>query len=186
MRTDRVVCDPRLATRVRAACAGLSVAVMLGPAGMRAVVAQGLDSTPAGFRVTYGPRTLHFNPSEEHVRYNHLVSLERLDPRWTVWGAARSQIGLALFDNSFGQFSQYVYVGNEWDVARPYGSVVSVGVTAGLLHGYRGPYRDKIPFNRFGTAPAVIPSIGVRYGRLGLSANLLGANGILAAAQWTF
>ena len=42
------------------------------------------------------------------------------------------------------------------------------------MQGYRGEYRDKIPLNRFGVAPAIIPSVGVRLGPLGSELVLLG------------
>ena len=35
-----------------------------------------------------------------------------------------------------------------------------IKVTAGLVHGYRGQYQDKIPFNKSGIAPVIIPSVG--------------------------
>lgn len=135
-------------------------------------------------RVSYGPWAYHFNHSSEHVRYNHLVALELLTPRWTVWGAARTQIGFAAFDNSFGQFSQYVWFGQEWDWAKFAGGDAFVTVTAGLLHGYRDQHRDKIPFNSAGIAPVIIPSVGVRWGRFSLQATVLGTNGFLFAGSW--
>ncbi len=137
-------------------------------------------------RVSYGPWAYHFNHSSEHVRYNHLVALELLTPRWTVWGAARTQIGFAAFDNSFGQFSQYLYVGQEWDLMPLWGGHLVLSVTAGLLHGYKEPYQDKIPFNRYGVAPVAVPALAWRYGRFSLGASVLGANGFLFSGSWAF
>lgn len=137
-------------------------------------------------RVTYGPAAYHFNPSEEHVNANHLVAVELLTSRWTYWGAERSLAGLALFDNSFGQFSQYLYVGLEWDLARVAGGDIYVNATAGLLHGYKEPYQDKIPFNDLGVAPVIIPTLGWRHGNLALTVSLLGGNGLLAGIAWRF
>ena len=135
-------------------------------------------------RLTYGPWAYHFNHSDEHVRFNHLLGAELLTTRWTFWRANRSTIGLAFFDNSFGQFSQYVWFGQEWDLARFAGGDVFVTATAGLLHGYRDEYRDKIPFNSAGIAPVIIPSLGVRWGRFSLQATVLGTNGFLFAGSW--
>jgi hypothetical protein len=137
-------------------------------------------------RVSYGPSAWHFSDSAEHVRYNHMVSGELLTKRWTFWGAERSLAGLALLDNSFGQFSQYLYVGQEWDLAKFAGGEVFANATFGLLHGYKEPYEDKIPFNRFGIAPVIIPTIGWRYGPFSAFASVLGANGFLFGASWTF
>ncbi len=138
------------------------------------------------FRVSYGPSAWHFSGSTEHVRYNHLVSGELLTRRWTFWGAERTLFGLAIFDNSFGQFSQYLYAGQEWDLARFAGGEVVVNATFGLLHGYKAPYEDKIPFNRYGTAPVVIPTIAWRYGRFSVFTSVLGANGFLFGGSWAF
>jgi hypothetical protein len=138
------------------------------------------------FRLSYGPSAYHFSGSDGHVRYNHLVSGELLTRRWTVWGAARGFAGLALFDNSFGQFSQYVYVGQEWDLGRWAGGTWYANVTGGLLHGYKGEHKDKIPFNSAGIAPVIIPNVGWRYGRFSLGTSVLGTNGFLFTASWNF
>jgi len=137
-------------------------------------------------RVSYGPYAWHFNKSTEHVRFNHLVSVELLTPRWRFWGADRTQFGFAMFDNSFGQLSQYAYFGQEWDLGRFLSGTAFVNATAGLLHGYKDPYQDKIPFNRYGTAPVIIPSIGVRWGSFAVLATALGLNGFLFAASYQF
>lgn len=138
------------------------------------------------FRLTYAPWTYHFNPSDEHVDFNHLVGGELVTRRWTFWGADRAMAGFAAFDNSFGQFSQYAWFGLEWDWARFAGGRVFVNATAGLLHGYKDEYQDKIPFNKFGIAPVIIPSLGIRWGRFSVQANLLGGNGLLFGASWVF
>ncbi|RPH40374.1 MAG: hypothetical protein EHM87_22320 [Burkholderiales bacterium] len=169
-----------LARRLGAAAIG--AALLLGVAPARAQWFVPGDQ----FRLSYGPSAYHFSHSPEHASYNHLVSGELLTQRWTVWGASRTQIGLALFDNSFGQFSQYLYVGQEWDLMKLAGGDLVVNATFGLLHGYKAPYEDKIPFNRFGTAPVIIPSIAWRYQRFSVFASVLGANGFLFGGSWTF
>ena len=67
--------------------------------------------------------------------------------------------GASFFRNSFGQPSQYVYGGFR---VRPFDSVqpLYLKVSAGLVHGYSGQYRDKIPLNRSGVAPVFVPSVG--------------------------
>ena len=52
-------------------------------------------------------------------------------------------------------------------------------VTAGLLHGYKGEYRDKIPFNHYEIAPAIIPSVGYCWSRYCGEFVLLGGAGAL-------
>lgn len=137
-------------------------------------------------RVTFGPKVIHFNPSPEHAAHNNLVSAELLTKRWTFWGADRSMIGFAVFDNSFGQFSQYLSFGQEWDVWKLWGGQVYANVSAGLIHGYKDPYANKIPFNQLGVAPGILPTLGWRRGHFSVSATLLGFNGLLLGAAWSF
>ena len=170
-----------MAAAVRRAAIGCMLALSPCAAGLAhaQVLAEGDQ-----LRLTYGPWAYHFSHSDEHVRFNHLLGAELLTTRWTFWRADRSTIGLALFDNSFGQFSQYVWFGQEWDIARFAGGDVFANVTAGLLHGYKDEYKDKIPFNSAGIAPVIIPSLGVRWGRFSLQATVLGTNGFLFAGSW--
>jgi hypothetical protein len=175
---------PDTSTRARAILAAISTALALSavPSSVRAQWVADGDQ----FRIAYGPSAYHFSGSDGHVKYNHMVSAELLTSRWTFWGAERTQIGLALLDNSFGQFSQYVFAGQEWDLGRFAGGQVFGNVTAGLLHGYKDPYENKIPFNQLGIAPVIIPALGWRYQRFSLFATVLGTNGFLFAASWTF
>lgn len=118
----------------------------------------------------------HFHPDDRHLRYSPLGSLE--------W---RQQDGMlaggALFRNSFGQFSQALYAGRTWPLAGTpfYGKVV-----AGVVHGYRGDYKDKVPFNHGGFNPVIIPSLGLAEGHLRAEAMLLGLNGVMLTAGWSF
>jgi hypothetical protein len=175
-------CNRRRMTPLRL-CARIAT---LSLVSIPAVVPAQPSADARSWRVSYGPSAYHFSQSDEHVRYNHLVSLELLDASRTFWRASRSQIGLALFDNSFGQFSQYAFVGLEWDLASIGGAQLFASVTGGILHGYRGPYRDKIPFNSSGFAPAIVPAAGIRYGSWAVGANVLGANGFLVSISKTF
>ena len=98
--------------------------------------------------------TKHFNPDPDHNNDQNLIGLEANFSRDWV-------IGAAVFDNSFGQSSQLIYMGKLWYL---FGSSHWYGkVTAGLLHGYKEPYENKIPFNGAGIAPVILPSIGFRY-----------------------
>ena len=108
--------------------------------------------------------TRHFKSNPEHNNHQELLGVERHTANSYLLGAA-------TFLHSYDQRSYYGYVGKRFDwVGTPfYGKL-----TAGLLHGYKGEYRDKIPFNRFGIAPAIIPSIGITYHRVGVELLLLG------------
>ena len=83
--------------------------------------------------------------------------------------------GFALFTNSFGQFSQYAYGALQWRPLQEYPAGY-VKVSAGLVHGYSGEYKDKIPFNDYGVAPVVIPSVGYCWNRYCGEFILLGFN----------
>ena len=137
------------------------------------------------FRFSYAPSAIHRSGSNGHVRYNNLFSAELLTERWRIFGADRTTIGAAIFNNSFGQPCQYVFAGPEWDLMPLQSGRVFANVTAGALHGYTGEHQDKIPFNRFGTAPAAIPSIGWRYSQAAIVLSLLGNSGVLISFSWS-
>ncbi len=108
--------------------------------------------------------TRHWSPEPDHNNNQDLIGLERHRADSYLWGAS-------TFRHSFGVRSTYVYGGKRYDFA---GTPFHAKLTAGLLHGYRNEYRDKIPLNRFGIAPAIIPSLGVNYGRVGADFVILG------------
>lgn len=96
------------------------------------------------------PYTHHWNYSPQH-RPVLLGALER-------HLAGGRLCGLALFRNSFGQPATYAYVGQAWQGlwGQP---KLTAKVSAGLIYGYRNEFQHKIPFNDYGVAPAVIPSL---------------------------
>lgn len=108
--------------------------------------------------------TRHYHPEPDHNNHQRLIGLERGYASGNLWGGA-------VFRNSFDQNSQYAYLGRRFDSERhPF----YAKLTGGLLHGYRGEYRDKIPLNRLGVAPAIIPSLGVHGHGLAAELVLLG------------
>lgn len=115
--------------------------------------------------------TWHFNEDPDHVNRQKLLLGE-----WNV--TERWLIGAALFDNSFGQPSQYVYGGYRF---RPFEELQPLyfKLTAGLVHGYKGEFQDKIPFNSSGVAPVIIPSIGYCINRYCSELVIFGTAGVL-------
>ncbi len=103
--------------------------------------------------------TKHFDPEPYHVNEQDMFGLEmRATNQWMY--------GFVTFDNSFGQPSEYLYTGYKWNIGdtslfKP--SYKYFKLTGGLMHGYKGEYADKIPFNGLGVAPAVIPTLGYQY-----------------------
>jgi hypothetical protein len=98
--------------------------------------------------------TKHFDADPDHVNNQKLIGLEmQMTNNWLF--------GFATFDNSFGQQSEYLYAGYKWSLFHSQHWYFKV--TGGLLHGYKEPYEDKIPFNGLGVAPAILPTLGFRY-----------------------
>lgn len=134
---------------------------------LSAYVADFLKPVPAEpyWYVQTSVYTKHFTPRSEHNNNQELIGLERHTENSYLMGGA-------TFLHSYNQRTYYGYVGKRFDfVGTPfYGKI-----TAGLLYGYKGEYRDKIPLNRFEIAPAIVPSLGLKYRRLGVEVVLLGA-----------
>ncbi len=59
-------------------------------------------------------------------------------------------------------------------------------LTGGLLRGYKGEYRDKIPLNHLEIAPAALPSIGVQWGRFESDLIIFGTAGMMITAGVRF
>jgi hypothetical protein len=98
----------------------------------------------------------------------------------------KNHIGLSLFQNSFGQFSQYLYFGrlfHPWE-SRPN---LHIKLTGGIVYGYHEPNHSTLPI-RWGDAwgAGVVPSIGYRKDRWGVDVALLKESGLLFLAGWHF
>lgn len=113
--------------------------------------------------------TVHYDPDPDHNNQQELIGLEYTrDDDWLLGGARLL--------NSFSQESVYLYTGRSFDLA---GGPLFAKLTGGLLHGYRGEYEDKIPFNQLGVAPAIIPSLGIRGDVLSSEVVFLGAAAVM-------
>jgi len=127
-----------------------------------------------------GGTYFHFggDNDEDYDGPNILVSLEAIKENDWLYG-------LSLFDNSFGQFSQYIYGGKTWNY---HGKLEGfhTKLTAGLIHGYKDEFKDKIPFNNLGIAPAIVPSVGYKKGRYGADMILLGFSAMLFTVGMDF
>lgn len=122
--------------------------------------------------------TRHLNPSPQHTNLQRMLDFEYWGPDKWVWGASFQR-------NSFNQATEYIYLGRLW---RPFdiAPIIHLKLTAGVIHGYEGEFRDKIPFNRYGYAPAIVPAIGISGKRFASEIILLGnaAFMITAGAFW--
>lgn len=148
-------------------------------------VCPGLDdpdpaSQPAlRYETFVSPYTFHWTPSEEH-RAVGAVTLSRLlpDDRFC---------GFSLFSNSFGQPSAYAFTGWSWpnlfqSHPRVYGTV-----SAGIVYGYVGKYKNKVPLNLGGFSPVIIPALGYRFSpKAAVEVQILGTAALMFGATWRF
>lgn len=142
----------------------------------------------AGWTFGYAPYTWHYSdakkenewePDEQKHAYVWLLQAEKqLDERQLA--------GLALFNNSFGQFTQYLYYG--WRF-QPFDSAPGfyAKLTGGLIHGYREPYHKKIPFNHSsGWGVTAIPAVGYQFTpQWSGQVNILGKAGLMFQVNYS-
>lgn len=119
--------------------------------------------------------TKHYSSDPNHNN-QHLIGLEHEKVSGWIFG-------VATFLNSFDQRSYYTYAGKRFENAA---YRIYFKPTGGLLEGYKGEYKDKIPLNRFGFAPVIIPSLGAHYGPVAAELVLLGFNAAMVTTGARF
>ena len=127
----------------------------------------------ARWSLTLSPYTHHWTNSADykHVR---LVGLER-----NVSGGRFC--GLALFTNSFGQPSAYLYAGKQWNglMGSPR---LFFKLSAGVIYGYEGEHKGALMFSHTGLAPVIIPAFGYDFtDKDSVNVTILGTAGVLFA-----
>ncbi|MCW5654406.1 hypothetical protein [Hydrogenophaga sp.] len=143
----------------------------------------GIEQPAAGseprYETFFSPYTHHWTYSEEH-RPVYALSLTRLLPD-------NRFCGFSLFNNSFGQPSAYAYIGKSWPGLFPEQPRIYVSASAGIIYGYVGQYKDKVPLNFGGFSPVIIPAVGYRLSpRAALEVQLLGTAAFMVGATWRF
>ncbi len=153
----------RILTGLLLACVCFSVAYAQEPSSEKSPVINKVYLQGGGY--------FHFTYDEDHTDAPWFVGVEidRSD-QWLY--------GLSLFNNSFGQFSQYIYGGYKFKFKNKFENF-HAKISAGIIHGYKDEYQDKIPFNNSGFAPAIVPGLGWKKDKLGIDAYLLGNSGLL-------
>ncbi|WP_130904900.1 MULTISPECIES: sn-glycerol-3-phosphate transporter [unclassified Pseudomonas] len=116
--------------------------------------------------------TRHYSADPDHNNTQELLGLERNEDSGLLFGAS-------TFKNSFSQRSFYLYAGKRFDNPT---YPVYLKLSGGLIQGYHGDYKDKIPLNRFGVAPAIIPSLGAHFGSVATELVLLGTSAAMITA----
>jgi hypothetical protein len=116
--------------------------------------------------------THHWSYNPEHNDDQHLINIEAdFENNWLA--------GVAMFDNSFDQDSWFLYMGYEWPLF--HSKYFYFKLAGGLLYGYKDEYKDKIPLNGWGIAPAIIPILGAQYKWFFTELDIAGT----AAITWT-
>lgn len=162
----------------------LAIAALLaaGPALAFNVCPGWNDPLPEGrsrYEVFASPYTHHWSYDEEHKQV-YTLSLSRRLPNERF-------CGLAVFNNSFGQPSAYAFAGKTWPGLFQSVPDLYVSVSAGVIYGYVGKYKDKVPLNVGGFAPAIIPSVGYRLtDRFGVEVQLLGTAAFMVGVSGRF
>ncbi|CAH1208284.1 sn-glycerol-3-phosphate transporter [Candidatus Nitrotoga sp. BS] len=127
----------------------------------------------------WGGTYTHFHNKDSYKGANILVSLEVIKPNDHLYG-------LALFNNSFDQFSQYLFYGKIFRLDETYPGL-HAQLTGGLIHGYRGEYKDNLFLNKeLGVAPVIVPGIGYQKNQWGFDLFLLGKQGVLMGVGYQF
>ena len=106
------------------------------------------------YELFISPHTHHWSTNPQH-RQVYLLSLSKRLPDDRFCGAS-------LFTNSFGQPSIYAYVGRTWPQPLDRFPRLYTRLSAGIMYGYVGEYKNKVPLNVGGFSPAAIPSLGYR------------------------
>jgi hypothetical protein len=88
--------------------------------------------------------------------------------------------GFSVFNNSYGQFSQYVYLGKTW---RPWQDALPglrFKLSAGIVQGYHGEHYDVLPIRWGGSwGLGAVPAIGWQRGDIGFDVAVLSLSGLL-------
>lgn len=123
------------------------------------------------WELKFSPYAYHYQYSPEHKKV-FLIGVEHhRNDQWFVGGA--------LFSNSFGQPTGTAYAGYRWDqlFGQP---ALYAKLAVGLMYGYVGKYKDKVPLNYNGLSPILIPAVGWKITpRDAVDASLLGIAGLL-------
>ena len=136
-------------------------------------------STEPRYEAFFSPYTHHWSPDSEHQQV-YAVSVSRLLPN-------DRYCGFSLFNNSFGQPSAYAFVGKSWPGIWQAQPKLYASLSAGIIYGYVGQYKNKVPLNVGGFSPVIIPAIGYRLSpRSTLEIQLLGTAAVMFGTTWRF
>ena len=124
------------------------------------------------------PFSLHFRYSPEHKYVWAMGAEHQRNDNWLA--------GASYFSNSFGQPSAYLYVGKRYP--QVFGQTqLFAQWSVGLLHGYRGQYKDKVPLNYRGFSPGALVSLGWQFShQTSATVHMLGDAGMMVQLAYEF
>ena len=94
--------------------------------------------------------------------------------------------GLSVFNNSYGQFTQYLYLGKKLHPWKSHPEA-RIKLSNGIAHGYRGEHHDTLPIRWGGSwGLAFVPAIGYQKDRVGYDVVILKASGLLFLVGYEF
>lgn len=126
-----------------------------------------------------GPYVYHFHDNTDHNQWPRLLGVEyETGSHWLT--------GLAAFRNSYSQDTQFLYFGKRWFIPAVDENLY-VKVAAGLVHGYKEPYDNKLPINsKDGWGLAILPAVGYQFGRANAQLVFLGGAGMILTFGYDF
>ena len=124
------------------------------------------------WRVLASPYTHHWRYSAEHTNVYALGGEWQRSDQWLG--------GASYFRNSFGQPSAYVYLGKRYPGLWQSQPELFLQWSAGMLYGYRGKFKTKVPLNYNGFSPGALASAGWMFDKkTTFTVHLLGDAGVM-------
>ena len=122
---------------------------------------------------------MHYTDDEEYEGPPWFAGIEYQRSRNRV-------VGLSVFNNSFGEFTQYAYLGKSFYPSDRYPGF-RIKLTAGVVHGYSGEHHKLLPI-RWGDSwgIGIVPTIGYQWDALGVDIGVLSASGLLFLVGYQF
>ena len=122
---------------------------------------------------------MHYTDDEEYEGPPWFAGIEYQRSRNRV-------VGLSVFNNSFGEFTQYAYLGKSFYPSDRYPGF-RIKLTAGVAHGYSGEHHKLLPI-RWGDSwgIGIVPTIGYQWDALGVDIGVLSASGLLFLVGYEF
>jgi len=156
----------------------LIASILLGLLCAVAVAEDVPDQDTITWYVQVGAYT-HFSDDEKYEEAPLFAGVERQNEKRTI-------IGFSVFNNSFGDMTQFLYWGKQWNPWENH-RALRIKLTIGVFHGYEGENQDVTPIY-WGDAWGIgaVPTFGYQKNRLGFDLGLLGNSGVVFLVGYEF